>query len=188
MHPKAGYREAACIDDDRSIVPCSCVLTSRVSADQRSPHIVPALVADLGDEVARRYVEFFTANIRNSNTRRAYVRACNRFLGWCEDRGLALAAIRPHDVATYVEELQHDPGRLGCGNAAGLVFFLFDLLHLDGDDIGARPLIERKARLAALLSNVAPPLHYTDYHAGDGQAFHAKRRQPHLASGQLLRL
>src|SRR5438309_11309200 len=38
------------------------------------------------------------------------------------------------------------------GNAAGLVYFLFDLLHLDGDDVGARPLIERKARLAALLS------------------------------------
>jgi Phage integrase, N-terminal SAM-like domain len=30
----------------------------------------------------------------------------NRFLGWCEDRGLTLAAIRPHDVATYIEELQ----------------------------------------------------------------------------------
>jgi ATP-dependent DNA ligase len=38
------------------------------------------------------------------------------------------------------------------GNAAGLVFFIFDLLHLDGDNVGARPLIERKARLAALLS------------------------------------
>ena len=37
------------------------------------------------------------------------------------------------------------------GNAAGLVFFIFDLLHLDGDDVSARPLIERKARLAALL-------------------------------------
>ena len=37
------------------------------------------------------------------------------------------------------------------GNAAGLVFFLFDLLHLDGEDLSARPLIERKARLAALL-------------------------------------
>jgi bifunctional non-homologous end joining protein LigD len=60
------------------------------------------------------------------------------------------------------------------GNAAGLVFFLFDLLHLDGDDIGARPLIDRRAQLAALLSNVAPPLHYSDYHAGDGKAFHAK--------------
>ena len=58
------------------------------------------------------------------------------------------------------------------GNAAGLVFFIFDLLHLDGDDVGALPLIERKARLAELLSGVAPPLHYSDYHRGQGAAFH----------------
>ena len=32
---------------------------------------------------------FFTANIRNPHTRRAYARACNRFFGWCEDCGLA---------------------------------------------------------------------------------------------------
>src|SRR5258707_15893717 len=36
------------------------------------------------------------------------------------------------------------------GNAAALVFFIFDLLHLDSDDVGARPLLERKAQLAAL--------------------------------------
>jgi DNA ligase D-like protein (predicted ligase) len=58
------------------------------------------------------------------------------------------------------------------GNAAGLVFFIFDLLHLDGDDMSARPLIERKARLAELLSGVAPPLHYSDYHRGQGPALH----------------
>jgi ATP-dependent DNA ligase len=58
------------------------------------------------------------------------------------------------------------------GNAAGLVYFIFDLLHLDGDDVGARPLIERKLRLAELLSGVAPPLHYSDYHRGQGPAFH----------------
>ena len=46
---------------------------------------MPALVADLGDEAAWRYVEFFTANFRNPNTRRAYLLACNRFLGWSED-------------------------------------------------------------------------------------------------------
>src|ERR1700720_4016939 len=56
--------------------------------------------------------------------------------------------------------------------AAGLVYFIFDLLHLDGDDVGARPLIERKLRLAELLSDVAPPLHYSDYHRGQGPAFH----------------
>jgi ATP-dependent DNA ligase len=60
------------------------------------------------------------------------------------------------------------------GNAAGLVYFIFDLLHLDGEDLSALPLIERKARLAALLSNAAPPLHYSDYHRGQGRVFHQK--------------
>jgi bifunctional non-homologous end joining protein LigD len=44
--------------------------------------------------------------------------------------------------------------------------------HLEGEDVGARPLIERKARLAVLLSGVAPPLHYSDYHRGQGPAFY----------------
>src|SRR5882762_7378935 len=33
------------------------------------------------------------------------------------------------------------------GNGDALVFFLFDLLHLDGETIGSRPLTERKERL-----------------------------------------
>jgi hypothetical protein len=37
---------------------------------------VPALVADAGDAAGWRYVDFFTANIRNPHTRRAYARAC----------------------------------------------------------------------------------------------------------------
>src|ERR1700730_1226126 len=60
------------------------------------------------------------------------------------------------------------------GNAASLVFFLFDLLYLDGEDVSARPLLERKARLAALLSNVSSPLHYSDHQRGRGRAFHEK--------------
>ena len=56
--------------------------------DQRAANVVPALIADLGDEAAWRYVEFFTANIRNPHTRRAYARACGRYFGWCERRGL----------------------------------------------------------------------------------------------------
>jgi site-specific recombinase XerD len=77
------------------------------SSDPHTTLVVPALIADLGDDATWRYVEFFTANIRNPNTRRAYFRACNRFLAWCEDRGLTLAAIRPHDVATYIEQRQN---------------------------------------------------------------------------------
>jgi hypothetical protein len=62
-------------------------LTTTIDADL---HLVPALIADAGDPAAWRYVDFFTANIRNPNTRRAYARACSRFFAWCEDRGLTL--------------------------------------------------------------------------------------------------
>ena len=65
-------------------------------------HLVPALIAAAGEQAGWRYVEFFTANIRNPRTRRAYARACSRFFAWCEDRGLALTTIRPFDVATYI--------------------------------------------------------------------------------------
>jgi ATP-dependent DNA ligase len=60
------------------------------------------------------------------------------------------------------------------GNAAALVFFLFGLLYLDGEDVSARPLVERKTRLAALLANVSSPLHYSDHQRGQGRAFHEK--------------
>ena len=54
-------------------------------------YTVPALIADAGDAARWRYVEFFTANISNPNTRRAYARASAKFFGWCEGRGLTLA-------------------------------------------------------------------------------------------------
>jgi hypothetical protein len=66
---------------------------TEVASNPRALNVVPALIADLGDEAAWRYVEFFTANIRNPHTRRAYARACNRFFDWCDDRGLMPAAI-----------------------------------------------------------------------------------------------
>src|SRR5260370_16336005 len=57
------------------------------------------------------------------------------------------------------------------GDGAALVLFLFDLLYLDGEDISARPLIERKARLAPLLSNASSTLQYCDHQTGHGRAF-----------------
>jgi site-specific recombinase XerD len=89
---------------------------------------VPALIADAGDAAGWRYVEFFTANIRNPNTRRAYVRACSRFFVWCDDRGLTLTTIRPHDVATYIETLQHTHSAPGVKQQLAAVRMLFDSL------------------------------------------------------------
>jgi site-specific recombinase XerD len=105
-----------------AIVPASALTTP---AD--GP-LVPALIADAGDQAAWRYVEFFTANIRNPHTRRAYARACGRFFGWCEGRGLALAAIRPFDVAAWVEQLQEDHAAPGVKQQLAAVRMLFDWL------------------------------------------------------------
>ena len=51
-------------------------------------HLLPPLIAEAGEQASWRYIDFFTANIRNSNTRRAYARACHTFFAWCDERGL----------------------------------------------------------------------------------------------------
>jgi DNA ligase D-like protein (predicted ligase) len=53
-----------------------------------------------------------------------------------------------------------------------LVFFLFDLLHLDGENLMVLPLVERKTRLASLLNGAPESLRYNDHQIGHGPAFH----------------
>jgi len=81
-----------------------------------------------GDAAGWRYVEFFTANIRNPNTRRAYARACARFFAWCESRKLTLTTFRPFDVATYIEALQKTHSAPGVKQQLAAVRMLFDWL------------------------------------------------------------
>ncbi len=70
------------------------------------PFSLPALFSPTPD-AGKRTIEFFTANIRNPNTRRAYARAAAEFATWCEEVGLTeLRAIEPVHVAVYVETLQ----------------------------------------------------------------------------------
>jgi site-specific recombinase XerD len=91
-------------------------------------YIVPALIANAGDQAGWRYVEFFTANINNPNTCRAYARACSRFFAWCDDRGLTLATIRPFDVAAWVKQIQEKHGAAGVKQQLAAVRMLFDWL------------------------------------------------------------
>jgi integrase-like protein len=52
-------------------------------------------------------VEFFTAQINNDHTRKAYLNAARRFTQWCEAHGLGeLAQVEPFHVAAFVKELQ----------------------------------------------------------------------------------
>lgn len=66
---------------------------------------VPALIRNAGQDAIRRFVEFFTANIRNPNTRAAYMRAVRRFCNWLDRRKVSLDHVEPVVVAAYIEEL-----------------------------------------------------------------------------------
>lgn len=51
-----------------------------------------------------------------------------------------------------------------------LAFFAFDILEQDGESLVNMPNIERKGRLAALLANAEPPIHYAEHVVGSGDA------------------
>ncbi len=83
------------------------LVTISVSAD------IPARIATgetppifAGSEAGkRRFWEFFTACIRNKNTRQAYLHAIYRFADWCEYHKIELDDIDPMIVGAYVEKL-----------------------------------------------------------------------------------
>jgi integrase/recombinase XerD len=70
---------------------------------------LPAPIVEAGEKVTRCFLEFFTATIRNRNTRFAYARAVAQFFAWCEERGVSLANLQPMIVAAYIE---HHPAAI----------------------------------------------------------------------------
>ncbi|QIB50070.1 MULTISPECIES: tyrosine-type recombinase/integrase [Pseudomonas] len=74
------------------------VLSSNLSTN------VPVLVSHAGEQASMCFLEFFAANIRNANTRRAYARATADFLAWCAEGGVSsLASVAPLHVSAWIE-------------------------------------------------------------------------------------
>jgi site-specific recombinase XerD len=90
--------------------------------------VVPALIAARGHSAGRRFIEFFTANIRNPNTRRAYFRAVTEFCDWCEQARLGLLDIEPVHVAAWVESLGREFAPPSVKQWLAAVRMLFDWL------------------------------------------------------------
>jgi bifunctional non-homologous end joining protein LigD len=63
---------------------------------------------------------------------------------------------------------------LGSGSASVCVFYAFDLLHLDGHDLRALPLLERKHELEALIGRGSEHVRYTLHLVGNGAAVFAR--------------
>lgn len=90
---------------------------------------LPTIITSAGEDAVTRFVEFFTANIRNPHTRRAYYRNALAFLRWCEDLGIReLKGIKPVTVAAYVEQIQRTHSKPSVKQHLATIRMLFDWL------------------------------------------------------------
>ena len=114
--------------------------------------MTPIVVADLGKQLRG-----IAAALAKLPVQRAYLDG-------------ELCGVRPDGTTSFsIIQAASDSG-----NAEALVFFLFDLLFLDGEDLTGLPLSERKSRLAEVTSSIGPPLQYSDYQVGRGPTFYAE--------------
>jgi bifunctional non-homologous end joining protein LigD len=77
-----------------------------------------------------------------------------------------VAVVMP-DGRTSFQALQNAFGR----RDANIVYFVFDVLQLDGEDLTKLPLEDRKRRLVKLLGKKQGVIRYSDHVVGNGDAF-----------------
>jgi site-specific recombinase XerD len=94
-----------------------------------SPELQPAALFTPTPNAAERVLEFFTAQINNDNTRKAYLNATRRFAEWCDSRGIGeLAAVKAFHVAGFVKELQGELAPPSVKQHLAALRMLFDWL------------------------------------------------------------
>ena len=79
-----------------------------------------------------------------------------------------LVVLRPDGVSSF-QDLQN---AMRGGREDDLVFFVFDLLHFDGFDLTAVPLLARKEALAGLLASATAAIRFSDHVPGRGSDFY----------------
>ena len=89
---------------------------------------LPRIIVAAGPKAQQRFLEFFTAHIRNPNTRRAYARACVEFFRWCDAQPVDLHHINPIVVAAYIE--QHPASKPTVKQHLAALRMLFDWMIL----------------------------------------------------------
>ena len=98
-----------------------------------APAQLPTLITASGDRASWRFMEFFTAAIRNPNTRRAYARDVHGFLAWCTDAGIAsIVEVNTMHVAAYIEQLGKSHPAPTVKRHLAAIRHLFDYLATGG--------------------------------------------------------
>src|SRR6202165_3797247 len=93
---------------------------------------LPASIGAQDDRTQLRFIQFFTANIRSRNTRRAYARAVKQFFDWTEGRRLALERIDALMVAAYIEKIGGEMSKPSVKQQLAAIRQMFDYLVTGG--------------------------------------------------------
>lgn len=90
---------------------------------------LPGLITVAGERASLHFLEFFACTIRNPHTRRAYGRAVEAFLAWCEETGVrSIAAVQPLHVATWIEMQTREQAAPSVKQQLAAIRHLFDWL------------------------------------------------------------
>ena len=94
-----------------------------------SAELTPAALFAPTPKAQKRVVEFFTAQVNNDHTRRAYVNATRRFSNWCAEQGIEhLSAVQPVHVAAFLKHLQGEVSAPSVKQHLAALRVLFDWL------------------------------------------------------------
>jgi hypothetical protein len=86
--------------------PATCRMSHEITLTP-SPDLRPAPLFTPTPKAARRVLEFFTTQINNDHTRRAYANAARRFAAWCAQHDIdELSHVQPFHVAAFLKDLQ----------------------------------------------------------------------------------
>lgn len=80
-------------------------MTNNQIVKSGSSFLLPPAIVAMGEDAGDAFVEYFTAQIRNPNTRSAYGRNVVSFLDWIDLQRIQLAEVQPVHVAAYIEQL-----------------------------------------------------------------------------------
>src|SRR4029077_20534490 len=92
----------------RPIMPNSAQKVVPNNSQSDTPDLQPAFFTPT-PKAAKRVLEFFTAQISNDHTRRAYMNAARRFADWCAGNSIhELSQVQPFHVAAFIKDLQDE--------------------------------------------------------------------------------
>ncbi len=90
---------------------------------------IPAALFTPTPKAAKRAIEFFTGQVNNDHTRRAYLNATRRFSEWCAGQRIDhLADVQPYHVAAFLKQLEGEASAPTVKQHLAALRVLFDWL------------------------------------------------------------